>query len=126
MPVCNTVQIGMPQLLLGPLLRYVSRDAATIWVETDRPCTVGILDVTTPTFSVWGHHYALVIVRGLAPASAIAYTLTLDVEQRWPLLDSPYPPSVTQRRVPKLFSNDVSRDQTTSTTESSPPKSLAS
>ena len=94
MPACNTVKRGMPQLLLGPLLRYVSRDAATIWVETDRPCTVGILDVATPTFSVWGHHYALVIVRDLAPASAIEYTVTLDGEKRWPLPGSPLPPSI--------------------------------
>ncbi len=84
----------MPQLLLGPLLRYVSHDAATIWVETDRPCTVGVLDVTTPTFSVWGHHYALVILRDLDAASVIPYTVTLDGEQRWPLPDTPYPPSV--------------------------------
>ena len=30
----------MASLLLGPLLRYVGRTQATIWVETDRPCRV--------------------------------------------------------------------------------------
>ena len=54
----------MAQILIGPLLRYVSHDSATIWVETDEPCEVRILDTTTSTFSVWGHHYALVVLRG--------------------------------------------------------------
>ena len=34
---------GAPQLVLGPLLRYVGETAATIWVETDRACQVEIL-----------------------------------------------------------------------------------
>ena len=54
----------MAQIVIGPLLRYVSRDSATIWVETDEPCEVRVLDTVTSTFSVWGHHYALVVLRG--------------------------------------------------------------
>ena len=37
---------AMASLLLGPLLRYVGRSEATVWVETDRKCTVGVLGRT--------------------------------------------------------------------------------
>ena len=37
-----------PQLLLGPLLRYVGERDATVWVETDRPCEVEVLGCTRP------------------------------------------------------------------------------
>ena len=83
----------MAHLLIGPLLRYVSRDSATIWVETDEPCEVRILDTTTPTFSVWGHHYALVILQGLEQAACIPYTVSLDGVQRWPEFGSRFPQS---------------------------------
>ena len=59
----------MARLVLGPLLRHVSDSTATIWVETDAPCEVAVLGHTAPTFTVCGHHYALVIVEGLAPGS---------------------------------------------------------
>ena len=42
----------MPELVLGPLLRYVSHDEATVWVETDSACEVEILDYTARTFEV--------------------------------------------------------------------------
>ena len=58
---------AVASLVLGPLLRHVSETTATIWVETDEPCTVEVLGHRTPTFSVCDHHYALVIVEGLAP-----------------------------------------------------------
>lgn len=66
----------MAGLRLGPLLRYVdweSGAAATVWVEASRPCTVEVrcadgASGTSPTFSVAGHHYALVVVTGLTPA----------------------------------------------------------
>ena len=55
-------------LLVGPLLRYADETSATVWVETDRACTVEIVigdDVSrAPTWSVHGHHYALVCVDG--------------------------------------------------------------
>ena len=38
----------MPELVLGPLLRYVDETSATVWVETDQPCTVRVLDSRVP------------------------------------------------------------------------------
>jgi len=49
-----------PDLVLGPMLRYVSQTEATIWVETSRACQVEILGRRARTFEVAGHHYALV------------------------------------------------------------------
>src|SRR5690242_20229111 len=93
------------QLVLGPMLRYVGPETtgsntacATIWVETDRPCTVSV-STTVPeaaasarTFAVGNHHYALVLLRGLPVAEATAYTVLLDEEPVWPM-DNSYPPS---------------------------------
>ena len=84
----------MPDLVLGPLLRYVDETSATIWVETDTPCVVSVLDAQSPTFAVHGHHYALVDLTGLQPGTATSYTVRLDGEQRWPPPDSQYPPSL--------------------------------
>lgn len=71
-------------LLLGPLLRYVGRTQATVWVETDRRCTVTVLDTTAPTFTVEGHHYALVVLDDLPEGEAVEYTVELDGERAWP------------------------------------------
>jgi hypothetical protein len=84
----------MPDLILGPVLRYVSDTDATLWVETDAPCEVEVLGHRARTFDVHSHHYALVAVRGLEPASAYEYSVELDGETRWPEPDSPFPPSV--------------------------------
>ena len=51
----------MPSLILGPLLRYVGRTEATVWIEADRACRVAVLGQSAPTFEVRGHHYALVV-----------------------------------------------------------------
>jgi PhoD-like phosphatase len=83
----------MAELVLGPLLRYVSATEATIWVETDAACEVSILGAVEPTFRVEGHHYALVRVEGLKPATDHPYDVRLDGEVRWPEPDSPLPPS---------------------------------
>ena len=72
----------MAQLLLGPLLRYVSDTEATIWVETDAPCEVDVLGRTTGTFTIAGHHYALVILDGLDPGSTLPYEVRLDGDAR--------------------------------------------
>lgn len=74
----------MPSLLLGPLLRHVGETDATVWVETDAPCEVRILDATEPTFTVAGHHYALVVVEGLRPGARLDYDVRLDGERVWP------------------------------------------
>jgi PhoD-like phosphatase len=83
----------MPDLVLGPLLRYVSETEATVWVETSGPCEVEILGRREPTFGVAGHHYALVRIEGLEPGGFYEYGVALDGEQRWPLSDQDLPPS---------------------------------
>jgi PhoD-like phosphatase len=83
----------MPELVLGPLLRYVSETEATLFVETDEACEVSVLGATEPTFRVEGHHYALVRVEGLKPATDHLYDVRLDGEVRWPEPDSSLPPS---------------------------------
>jgi phosphodiesterase/alkaline phosphatase D-like protein len=82
-----------PALVLGPLLRHVDPVSATIWVETDRACTVAVLGRQARTFCVGGHHYALVIVEGLEPGSTTPYDVRLDGERVWPLADSEFPVS---------------------------------
>jgi hypothetical protein len=83
----------MPDLLLGPLLRYVSENEATVWVETSEACEVEVLGHREPTFRVDGHHYALVCIDGLEPASRYEYEVRLDGEVRWPEPGSELPPS---------------------------------
>jgi hypothetical protein len=83
----------MATLTLGPLLRYVGETEAVIWVETNEPCDVSVLDATESTFSVGGHHYALVVVDGLKPGGTYEYEVALDGERRWPEPDSELPPS---------------------------------
>ncbi|MDQ3924266.1 MAG: alkaline phosphatase family protein [Actinomycetota bacterium] len=84
----------MPELVLGPLLRYADETEATIWVETDAPCEVEVLGSCSRTFHVEGHHYALVRVSGLKPGDAYEYEVLLDGEKKWPEPSSPFPPSV--------------------------------
>src|SRR5690349_2968047 len=103
----------MAGLLLGPLLRHVGERDATIWVETDERCTVtvrtgdatpiaamdgGAVSATAATgtahtFTVAGHHYAVVVVDWLQERSWTPYEVLLDDEVVWPPKDSPYPPS---------------------------------
>jgi len=84
----------MAQLVLGPVLRYVDESDATVWVETDVPCTVEVLGHASPTFCVSGHHYAIVHVAGLEPGTITPYEVALDGERRWPDPASDFPPSV--------------------------------
>lgn len=83
----------MLDLVLGPLLRYVSETEATIWVQTSGPCEVEILGRREPTFSVGGRHYALVRVEGLEPGGFYEYEVALDGERRWPDPELDLPPS---------------------------------
>ena len=84
----------MPDLSLGPLLRYVGRVDATVWVETDAACEVEVLGCRSRTFHVEGHHYALVHVSNLEPGASYEYEVTLDGEKKWPEAGSGFPPSV--------------------------------
>ncbi|RLL66595.1 alkaline phosphatase D family protein [Streptomyces sp. Z26] len=92
----------MTALRLGPLLRYVDEDTATVWVETDGPCEAEVrcdgsaAGGTAATWQVAGHHYALVTVVGLEPGTTTPYRVLLDGDQVWPLPD----PGAGVRRLP--------------------------
>lgn len=91
----------MADLVLGPLLRYVSETEATVWVETDGACEVEVLGRTEPTFGIAGHHYALVRLEGLEPGGDYEYEVALDGERRWPAPgDGERPPSLIQTFAP--------------------------
>ncbi len=98
----------MPDLVLGPLLRYAGTTDATVWVETEGACEVEVRagdDEGTShrarTFHVEGHHYALVHVTGLTPGESYPYEVLLDGEPRWPERDSTLPPSVIRAHDPE-------------------------
>ncbi|MGH2959974.1 MAG: alkaline phosphatase D family protein [Solirubrobacterales bacterium] len=83
----------MPDLILGPILRYVSETEATVWIETDGPCEAEVLGCSAQTFQIEGNHYAIIIVTGLKPGSVLPYEVRLNEEVRWPLPDTQFPPS---------------------------------
>jgi phosphodiesterase/alkaline phosphatase D-like protein len=77
----------MTRLLVGPVLRHVGTTDATIWVETDEPCEVEILDHRVPTWTAFGHHYALVELAGLPAGASVPYDVRLGGEVMWPPAD---------------------------------------
>jgi len=83
----------MAKLVIGPMLRYVSDTAATVWLETDGPCVVEILGHRGETFQVNGRHYAIVAITGLAPGGCVEYGVGLDGVACWPESDSEWPSS---------------------------------
>jgi phosphodiesterase/alkaline phosphatase D-like protein len=83
----------MPRLLIGPVLRHVGTTDATVWVETDEPCSVEVLGAVEHTWTMSGHHYALVTVDDLEPGTSHPYEVKLDGETVWPPIDSSRPPS---------------------------------
>src|SRR5215208_6180108 len=93
-----------PDLILGPILRHVGFSDATLWVETDAPCEVGVFvgdeSHRSHTFAVEGHHYALVLITDLEPGSAHEYAVELDGERVWPEEGDPLPPPVIRTIVP--------------------------
>jgi PhoD-like phosphatase len=81
------------RLVLGPLLRHVGQDDATVWVKTDRSCTVevraaepvpGCTCEAQRTFELEGHHFALVHITGLPAGRDTPYEVVLDGERAWP------------------------------------------
>ncbi len=90
----------MADLVLGPLLRYVGRCCATVWVETDAACEVRVLDCTARTFAVAGHHYALVVVTGLPERGDTPYDVALDGRTVWPDPADGWPASRIRTRGP--------------------------
>jgi hypothetical protein len=87
----------MARLVLGPLLRYTGSTCATVWVEADARCEVAVLGHRARTFHVEGHHYALVVIDDLEPASVTPYQVLLDGEPVWPPADG-RPPSAIHTR----------------------------
>jgi hypothetical protein len=83
----------MANLVIGPMLRYVSETAATVWLEADGPCVVEILGHRSETFQINARHYAIVVVTGLVPAGCVEYEVQLDGVVRWPEADGEWPPS---------------------------------
>ena len=82
----------MADLVLGPILRYLDEHQATVWLESDGPCEVEILERRTRTFCVEGHHYAIVPIDELEPGGVYPYEVRLNGERRWPRDDDPFPP----------------------------------
>jgi hypothetical protein len=91
-------------LVLGPLLRRIVDDRATIWVETDEPATVeiraGPAGGAARTFTAFGRHYALVVVDGLPVGAATPYQVIVGGEPVWPPADYAFPPPVIRTRAP--------------------------
>ncbi|WP_433057400.1 alkaline phosphatase D family protein [Dactylosporangium sp. CS-033363] len=90
-------------LVLGPVLRRVEGDRATIWVETAQPGTVEVdaapAGGAARTFTVHGHHYALVVVTGLPEDAVTPYRVRIDGAEVWPRPDDPFPaPAIRTRR----------------------------
>jgi PhoD-like phosphatase len=85
------------ELVVGPLLRYAGTESASFWVETSAPCEVEVLGHRASTFTVEGHHYALVLVADLEPGSIIEYDVRLDGRVVWPPADDRPRPAVHTR-----------------------------
>ena len=84
----------MAEIVLGPMVRYVGEEEATVWLETDAACEAKVLDTSAKTFEVAGHHYAIVCITGLEPGSHNEYEVELDGERAWPEAGSEFPASV--------------------------------
>ena len=83
------------------MLRHVTATTATVWVETDEACEVEVLGHRARTFTVEGHHYALVVIRDLAPGSTNPYEVRLDDHVEWPLPGSAFPQSTIRTSAPE-------------------------
>jgi hypothetical protein len=97
LPTVDGEASGRCDLVLGPILRYVGTTTATVWVETSGPAVVEVLGHQARTFQVHGHHYALVVVDELSPATVTPYDVRLDGELVWPVGDSRPPPAIHTR-----------------------------
>ncbi len=84
---------SVPELVLGPILRHVGAHDATVWVETDRACSVEVLGSKASTWRVGRHHYALVVISGLEAGSVTPYDVRLDGHVAWPEPESGFPSS---------------------------------
>jgi hypothetical protein len=89
----GTEEARVPELIVGPMLRYLNDREATVWVETDGACEVEILGHSARTFEVHGHHYAIVAIDGLEPGETYEYEVALDGDVKWPDPDQDFPSS---------------------------------
>ncbi len=74
----------MPEVLVGPMLRFIGETEATVWVEMSEPCEVEILAAKASTFTVKGHHYALVVLEDLPAGEAQEYEVAVGGARVWP------------------------------------------
>lgn len=92
----------MTALVLGPVLRYIDSETASIWVQTataaDVTVRVGEREWAAATFAVHGHHYALVDVVGLVPGERQSYSVAVNGVPVWPTGEQP--PSTLATPVP--------------------------
>ena len=83
-------------LVLGPMMRYVDETSASLWVETRAAGRVSVRagdsSWEAATFSVHGHHYALVELEGLEPGTVTPYVVEVDGTEAWPDPTSGFPP----------------------------------
>jgi hypothetical protein len=79
------------------MLRYTGSTQATVWVETDAPCEVAVLDGRQRTFEIEGHHYAIVVIDGLEQGSSRPYEVRLDGKLAWPPADGRPAPTIHTR-----------------------------
>ncbi|WP_454083428.1 alkaline phosphatase D family protein [Georgenia sp. Marseille-Q6866] len=93
------------ELVLGPMVRRVEGASAAVWVETVRAATVTVRLAddggawSAGTFTVHGHHYALVEVTGLPSGGRVAYEVLVDDDVCWPAADAAFPASTLAARV---------------------------
>lgn len=77
-----------PELLVGPILRYVDRTDATVWVEVSTPCRVTIRaggqEFVDESWGVHGHHFAILHLSGLPEGTETEYEVLLDDGLVWP------------------------------------------
>ncbi|MCW2603099.1 MAG: hypothetical protein JWN61_1234, partial [Pseudonocardiales bacterium] len=81
----------MPDLVLGPLLRYADDTTACVWVETSAPAEVTVHGRSSRTFEVEGHHFGYVVVEDLEPGMDEPYEVRLNDRVVWPEPDDPRP-----------------------------------
>lgn len=85
-----------PAIVVGPLLRYVDRTDATVWVEVSAPCRAtlraGDEVVSEPSWGAFGHHFAVLHLRRLREGTETPYEIALDDTPAWPI--DPDRPSV--------------------------------
>src|SRR2546421_739999 len=85
--------IRYPRMWRSLLSPSTADTSATVWVETDGPCEVGVLGHRARTFHVAGHHYAIVAIAGLEPGSTYEYEVLVDGKRAWPDPSNPFGPS---------------------------------